>query len=342
MLPPSPITPQATSRSRYTLVSYDAQEINEFETEDVEQVLARLARGRVNWITIRDVHDEAELKRLLDYFELDHFLLREILDEAWMQFETEYENYLYLEYTVPTILPETDGLVNSKGSFILGRDFLILYEHQSHGLFARTRRRIIGRQTKALRYGADYLLYLLLRAAVVEHYQSSFKRLTVIIEALEDRVLASHGEERIFQDILAVREEVKPWNEPLLEIEDFLEFVKDAESRFISDEIGRLFSKSLYRETEDLLNYHERLRLWMKEIMDLHDTNVNRRSGRIIQLLTVVSTIFLPITFITSWYGMNFVNMPELAWRWSYPAVMLLILGVGVGLFVFMKRRRWF
>lgn len=330
------------NHSRYTLVSYDAHEISEFESENVDEVLAHVAPGRVNWITVRDVHDEAELTKLLDHFQLDHFVLREILDEAWMQFETEYENFLYLEYTVPTIPPDSDKLTHSKGSFILGRDFLILYEFQLHGLFGRTRRRIIGHQTKAQRYGADYLLYLLLRAAIVEHYQLSFKRLTVMIEALEDRVLASHGEEAVFQDILDVREEIKPWNEPLLEIEDFLEFVKDAESRFIGNEVGKMFSKSLYREAEDLLNYHERLRSWMKEIMDLHDTNVIRSSNRIVQLLTVVSTIFLPITFITSWYGMNFVHMPELQWRWSYPAVILLIFSVAVSLAVFMKRRRWF
>lgn len=332
----------SVNKSRYSLVAYDAQAIEEFDCATVEDVLGRMTPGKVHWITARDVHDEAELNQLIHHFHLDPFILNEILDEAPMQFETEYENCLYLEYMVPVILPETEKLVDSKGSFILGRDFLIVYEHQVHGLFSRTRRRILNKQTKAQRNGPDYLLYLLLRAAIVEHYQMSFKRLTVMIEALEDRVLASHGEEHVFKEILAVREEVKPWNEPLLEVEDFLEFVKDAESRFITEEVGRLFTKSLYRETEDLLDYHERLRSWLKEIMDLHETNVTRSSNRIIQILTVFSAIFLPLTFIAGVYGMNFEYMPELTKPWGYPAVLLLMLGVALASLAYMRRKRWF
>jgi magnesium transporter len=328
--------------TRYSVVIFDSDSVDAYECGDIDEVLARVIPGRVNWITVRDVHDETEILRLLEFFQLDAFLLREILDENLMMFETEYENCLYLEYVVPHFKPDNGQLEPSKGSFILGRDFLILYEHDIHGLFGRTRRRILGRQTKAQRYGPDYLLYLLLRAAVVEHYQVTFKRLTRKLEELEDFVLASEGREEVFQDILAVREEVKPWNEPLLELEDFLEFVKDAESRFIGSETTRQFTKFLIKEVHDLLDYYDRLHLWMKEVMDLHMANVSRSANRVMQLLTVIATIFLPLTFISSVYGMNFRYMPELEWRFGYPLVLLLMLTVALGLIAFMKRRGWF
>ena len=91
-------------------------------------------------------------------------------------------------------------------------------------------------QTKAQQHGPDYLLYLLLRAVIVEHFQLSFRHLTHQLEELEDHVLIGRGREEVYRDILFMREEIKPWNEPLLELEEFLEFVKDAESKFISDE----------------------------------------------------------------------------------------------------------
>jgi magnesium transporter len=328
--------------TRYSIVVYDAGTIDTHECAGIDEVLSRVQPGRVNWITVRDVHDKTEILRLLNFFQLDSFLLHEILDENLMQFETEYENCLYLEYVVPHFVSYSGQLEPSKGSFILGRDFLILYEHDIHGLFGRTRRRILGQQTKAKRYGPDYLLYLLLRAAVVEHYQITFKRLTRKLEELEDYVLASEGREDVFQDILAVREEVKPWNEPLLELEDFLEFVKDAESQFISDETARQFTKFLIKEVHDLLDYYDRLHLWMKEVMDLHMANVSRSANRVTQLLTVIATIFLPLTFISSVYGMNFRYMPELEWRFGYLLVLLLMLTVALGLIAFMKRRGWF
>ncbi len=328
--------------ARYVLVVYDAENMDAYECRSFEELLGRIDQQRINWVTIRDVHDEAEIRQLLDVFHIDPFVLVEILDEGRMQFDTEYENCLYLEYTVPFLHPERKLLEQSSGSFVLGSNFLILYEHQVHGLFSRMRRRLANHQTKAQQHGPDYLLYLLLRAVIVEHYQLSFKHLTLRLEDLEDHVLTGRGREEVYRDILFTREEIKPWNEPLLELEEFLEFVKDAESKFISEEEGKVFTKSLYREIESLLTYYDRLRGYLTEIMGLHMAAVERNTSRVNQLLTAVATIFLPITFIASIYGMNFDYMPELKQPWGYPAVLLLMLIVALSLFIFMRRQRWF
>ncbi|HEY1407499.1 MAG TPA: CorA family divalent cation transporter, partial [Promineifilum sp.] len=155
-------------------------------------------------------------------------------------------------------------------------------------------------------------------------------------------VLEGQGRESAYREILATREEPKSWNEPLLEMEGFLEYVKDAESKFISAENARHFTKSLYREFESLLSYHDRMRGYLTEIMGLHMANIERRASRVNQLLTVIATVFLPITFIASIYGMNFEYMPELTKPWGYPAVLLLMASVAIGLLAFMKRRGWF
>ena len=340
--PPSNANGAADSPAKYALVVYDAETIEAYECGNIDELLGRIDHQRINWVTVRDVHDEAELTRLLDEFHVDPFVLVEILDEGQMQFDIEYDNCLYVEYTVPYLDPERKLLEQNSGSFVLGGNFLILYEHQSHGLFARTRRRLVSRQTKAQQHGPDYLLYLLFRAVIVEHYQYSFKHLTQQLEGLEDRVLVGRGRESVYRDILFMREEIKPWNEPLLELEDFLEFVKDAESKFISEEEGKIFTKALYREIESLLAYYDRLRVIMTEIMSLHMAAVERNTSRVNQLLTVIATIFLPITFIASIYGMNFEYMPELEQPWGYPAVLTLMAVVAISLILFMKRRRWF
>lgn len=332
----------ADAISSYVLVVYDAESMLEMECAGVDEVLARVDPNRINWITLRDVHDESAILKLFSFFNIDPFVMNEILDETPMQFDIEYENCLYLEYVVPHYIPETRVVEPSKGAFVLGRNFVILYEHDIHRLFTRTRKRLIGRQTKAQRYDADYLLYLLLRAAIVEHYQLSFKRLTLKLEELEDQVLVSQGQEEIYQDILAAREEIKPWNEPLLELQDFLEFVKDAESKFISADTVRFFTKDLNREVEGLLGYYDRLHMWLKEVMDLHAANVGRNANRIMQLLTVIATIFLPLTFISSVYGMNFENMPELKHPLGYFGALGIMFLVAAGSLLYMKRRKWF
>lgn len=328
--------------ARYVIVVYDQHSITAGDYADVDEALSRVDPDKVNWVTVRDVHDEAELTKLLTHFNVDPAILPDILDEGPLEFDTEYESCLYLEYIVPYLDEPTQRLVPSGGSFILGTNFLIVYTHQLHGLFARTRRLLLNRQTKAMGQGPDYLLYLLMRAYVVEHYHRGFKHLNQRLEELEDLVLAGQGDEDAYAAILDQREEIKPWNDPLLETEDFLEFIKDAESKFITPEVNRLFAKTLFREIEGLLESYDRLRLWLKEIVDLHLANVSRTTARVNQLLTIIATIFLPITFIASIYGMNFDNMPELSWRWGYPAVLLLMATVALSLAVYMKRRKWF
>jgi magnesium transporter len=297
---------------------------------------------RVNWVTVRDVHDEAEMNKLLRHFNIDPVILPDVLDETQVEFESEYEDCLYLEYMVPYLDEKQQRLLQSRGSFILTSNALILYEHQLHGLFSRTRRRALNHLTHVMEHGPDYLLYLLIRAVIVEHFQHGFKHLAHQLEELEDQVLAGGGREEVYRTILGARERLKPWNEPLLEIEDFLEYIKDAESRYITDTVAKLFTKSLLREIETLLANYDRLRAMLKEVMDLHMGNVERNTGRVNQLLTVIATVFLPITFIASIYGMNFDYMPELRLPWGYPAVLILMATVAGALLLFMKRRGWF
>lgn len=332
----------ANNKSNYSIVVYDAQTINSFDCQNIDDLLQQADLSRVNWVTVRNVHDEAELAKLLDFFAIDRALLEDILDESQMEFEAEYDDCLYLEYMLPFLEEDQQRLVQSRGSFILSKQALILFEHQLHGIFSRTRRRALNGQTHILEHGPDYLLYLLIRAVIVEHFQHAFKHLTVKLEELEDFVLQGQGREDVYRHILDTREMIKPWNEPLLEMENFLEYIKDAESKFITDQVAKFFTKSLQREIETLLSSYERLRSFLKEVMDLHMGNVGRNSSRVNQLLTIIATIFLPITFIASIYGMNFEYMPELKQPWGYPAVLILMATVALGLVVFMKRRGWF
>ena len=339
---PTAETSNSVSKSNYSIVVYDVDSIRSFDCHSIDDLLGQADLTRVNWVTVRDVHNEDELRRLLNYFGVDEIILPDILDEGQVEFETEFESCLYLEYMVPYLDEKTQVLVQSKGSFILTTNALILYEHQLHGLFSRMRRRALSKQTHVLEYGPDYLLYLLIRAVIVEHFQHGFKHLTVDLEKLEDYVLVGQGREGVYREILEARERIKPWNEPLLELEDFLEYIKDAESKFISDSVAKFFTKSLLREIEMLLNSYDRLRAMLKEVMDLHMGNVERNTARVNQLLTIIATVFLPITFIASIYGMNFEYMPELEQPWGYPAVLILMASVALGLIIFMKRRRWF
>jgi magnesium transporter len=329
--------------ARISLVTYVPSEINSAEYTNIEELLAHIDPVQNNWITVRGIHDRPSLEKLLRFFEIDNpLLIDHMLDDSLFAFEGEYENCLYLEYAVPIYEREKAQPGDVRGSFILGKDFLILYEQNGEGVFVRTRKHILSGATKVQRHGLDYLLYLLLRAAVVDHYFHAFRHLNKELEDLEDEVLTQPGQSRMLQSILSLREKIKPLWEYIYELEDFLEFLVDVDSQFISEDVNRLFTKSLYREAEENLSAYERLRQRLKEILDLYMANININSSRVTQVLTVIATIFLPITFIASVYGMNFDYMPELSQPWGYPAVLLLMLTVALSILIYMRRKGWF
>lgn len=325
------------------LLTYSSNALDYYPCASVDEVISRMDEEATSFISCQGFgEDRADVEALLRHFSLPPSLAEDIIDDTSVEFEGETEQFLYLEHAVPVYLSGDSAPTAVRVSFILGTSHLILFEKSDAPVFTKTFRRILSGQSKAQRYGPDYMLYLLLRAAIVEHYQIAFLRLNTRLDDLEDMVLANPAEEEAYQAILVAREELKPWNIPLLELEDFLEFVKDAESRLITTETTRFYTKFLYREVRDLLDSYTRLRQWLKEIMELHMASVSRRANKVMQLLTVVATIFLPLTFITSLYGMNFVNMPELSQPWAYPAVLLVLLFIASGSLFYMKRRGWF
>ncbi len=325
------------------LLTYTSTTLDYIPCSSVDELISRIDDQAYSFISCLGFgEDRSDVEALLRHFDLPPTLAEDIIDDTSVEFEGETDRFLYLEHAVPVYPSGKTVPMPVRVSFVLGASYLILFEKSDAPIFTKTFRRILGGQSKAQRFGPDYMLYLLLRAAIVEHYQIAFLRLNTRLDDLEDMVLANPAEEEAYEEILVAREELKPWNIPLLELEDLLEFVKDAESRLITRETSRFYTKSLYREVRDLLDSYARLRQWLKEIMELHMASVSRRANKVMQLLTVVATIFLPLTFITSLYGMNFVNMPELREPWAYPVVLLLLLFIAVGSLVFMKRRNWF
>lgn len=324
------------------ILSYSANTLSYHPSATVDELLGHVADNANSFITCTGFgEDRSAVKVLLAHFGLPMTLAEDIIDDTSVEFVGEAEHFLYLEHAVPVLLPGQSVPEPARISFILGGTYLLLFEKAAAPIFSKTLHRIISGQSKAQRYGSDYLLYLLLRASVLEHYQVTFLHFNTRLDNLEDMVLANPAEEGAYREILVAREELKPWNIPLLELEDFLEFVTDAESDFITPATSRYYTKSLYREVGDLLDAYLRLRQWLKEIMDLHMAAVNRRANKVMQLLTVVATIFLPLTFITSLYGMNFANMPELDEPWAYPAVLAVLLLIALGSLYYMKRRDW-
>lgn len=327
----------------YSILTYNKIELEYKECHNLNDILAQIKPDRVNWITLSGItlqDDYFTIKTLLDFFQLPPQLIDNIYSHESQFFEDDDNNCLYLEYSFLLYNPDRRAHAHIKSSIILGTNFLILLEKIPSGLFEKTRRRIVGKHTNAQHHGADYLLYLLLKTVII-NYENIFKALVEKLEILEDEVIGHPAQDYVYDKILDLREEIKPFYAHLIALDDFVDTLREEESSYITRGTKKLFTKTLNREVDDLLVSYQYLRSWITELIEIHRSNVNESTNRVMKILTIFSTIFLPLTFIAGVYGMNFEHMPELDKEWAYPAVWLVMVGIAIGIIAYVRRKKW-
>lgn len=326
-----------------SILSFDKTALEHAEGLSLTEALAQVREDRITWImasgiTLQD--DHAVLADLLAHFRLNPALQESFLKAEQQPFEGERDDCLYSEYTLLLYRPTLRAHARVAGAIVLGRNFVLLLEKTPSGVFDKLRRKIIGRHTRIQQHGADYLFSLLIRA-IIANYQDIHRAIEAKFEVLEDDVIGHPGRDVGYERALELREEYAPLYSYLVDLNDFVKAVRDDETRFVGAEAKRLFSRTLSREVEALLVDQQHLRSWLAELIEIHRANVNDSTNRVMKTLTVISTIFLPLTFIAGVYGMNFVHMPELKWAWAYPAVMAFMLALAVGALAYMRSKRW-
>jgi magnesium transporter len=313
------------------------------ESSNLDEILAQARPDRVNWITMSGISlqdDHVAFMRLLQHFQLSPKLFSTFFKREPQPFEGEYDDCLYLDYAVLLYRPSLRAHKRVTGGIIVGANFLLLLERIPSGIFERTRRKILNRHSQVQRFGADYLLYLLVKTIVI-NYQEIYKALARKFETLEDEVIGYPGQEVVYDKILELRDEYKPLRAYLVDLIDFVGEIREDDTRYITSGIKKRLAKEIVRETEALLADYHYLRTWMAELIEIHRANVNESTNRVIKILTVISTIFLPLTFIAGVYGMNFEHMPELAWEWGYPLIMVGMTTLAIGILAILRIKKW-
>lgn len=324
------------------LLSYTPDSMAVQETTDLDAVVQAVQRPCVTWVIMRYGAGPGALSYLVDQLRLPHDLVSDMLDNTFREFENEYDECFYLEYDILYLNKETRSLRSVNGSMILGERYLILYEGVPSPLFERIRRQIENGKTRAQRYGPDYLVYLLLRGAIIENYKQILRVTHDHLEDIEEAMMESPNSDEPFHRLLAVRQRVKPFYPYILDLRDFLLKLRDVETRYVSSQVRKLMVKNLTHEIEDLTFSYMRLRDWVHELVELYRANTNDNTNNVMKLLTIISTIFLPLSFIAGVYGMNFAYMPELSQPWGYPLTLLVMASIGGGIVFYAWRKQWF
>jgi magnesium transporter len=320
---------------RIHVLDYHGARVEERDVSNLEE-LARYKTGdSVTWIEVEGLGDERALRRIGEIFEIHPLALA---DSVNVPQRPKAETYEHHEFLVCRMAQLREGEIETEQvSLVIGPHWVVTFQSGERDVFDPVRERIRS-SSVICQMGADFLAYALLDT-LVDGYFPIVERLGDLLEDLEERIVAGKIE-RNAADIHVIRRQLLQFHRLLWQQRDAVNSLLRGESRFIGPAV-RVYLRDTYDHAIHILDLVEAFREMAVSLMEVHLSTVSNRLNEVMRVLTVISTIFIPLTFLVGVYGMNFRVMPELEWRWSYPILWILMLGLAVGMFVGFKRRGW-
>ncbi len=323
------------SDCRMTRLSYSRSEVVEEQLTDVSQ-LAASPGDRIAWIQICGKPSANILKALGTVFGIHALALEDVRNTHQRCKVEDYEEYLFIISRLPRHHP-TGGLISEQVSLFVGRTFVISI-HEEENLFASVRERIIRALPRRSEMPADYLGYAILDT-VTDYYfpviEEIGNRLNVLDEQIENEVAPDQRSEirQLRSDLLLVRRSIWPQRDALAAL------MRD-DCKLISA-TTRTYLRDCYDHTVQILDVTETYRELCADLRDFHVAEISYRSNEVMKTLTIIATLFMPLSFIAGFYGMNFHFMPELHWKYGYPVVIVLMISVATSLIFWFRGKGW-
>jgi len=319
------------------LIQYDDKDYLKFSDLPVEELIQGLKPGYVNWVNLDGLHDHSIISKLGEHFCLHSLLLEDITSEHQPKAE-EYEDYLF--FTLKMLYKIKEGEIEYEQiSFVLGKDYLLSFQEKEGDPFTSFRDRIRMDQGRVRRKKPDYLLYRLIDI-IVDNYYVVLDEIGQQIEQIEDDIYHNPSTKE-FQKIQRIKKELIFLRKALYPLRDALSKLIKDESGFIESQNARYFS-DIYDHVVHLIDSMDTYKDLTTSLMDIHINTLNTKMNEVMKVLTVISTIFMPLTFIVGVYGMNFHYMPEIPWKWGYPVIWGVMILIAGAMLRYFKFKKWF
>jgi magnesium transporter len=319
------------------LIRYDRENYVRYDDLNADDLCAQVQPNKVNWINVDGLNDDTILQRLQAHFNLHTLLIDDVLSDQRPKTE-EYDDYLFFTMKMLHRI-EGSHIDYEQVSFVLGKDFLLSFQDKEGDFFEGFRERIRKDLGKVRKMKADYLLYRLIDI-IIDNYYNALDTFGDTIEEIEEEIHLNPND-RNFDRIQRLRKELIFLRRAVYPLRDALNKLVKGESNFIEDATYRYFS-DVYDHVVHLSDSMEMYNDLTSSLLDIHINTLNTRMNEVMKVLTVLSTIFMPLTFIVGVYGMNFKYLPELNWRYGYVGVWGLMIAIVIGMLIFFKHKKWF
>ena len=316
---------------RYSNTSAEEQEVKQIER------LSPPVDESVIWINVGGVHRLDVVETLGRQFCLHPLLLEDVANTDQRPKLDDYESYIFVVMKMMSLTARNEITVEQV-SLVLGKNYVVSFQENGTDVFQTVRERLRGGKGRLRHSGADYLLYALIDA-IVDQYFAVLELLGEKIEALQQKVVADPKPETL-NDIHALKRQLLFVRRAVWPLRDVMNNLSRSDCPCLQQPT-KVFFRDVYDHVVQMVDTIETLREMVSASLDIYLSSVSYRLNAVMRVLTVITTIFMPLGFIASIYGMNFEYMPELRSPWGYPLVLAVMAAVGVGMLILFRKKRW-
>lgn len=323
---------------RVTVIDYNASEFLQKECDSIEECFPFRDTETVSWINVDGLHNTQKIASIGKHFNLHPLLIEDVLNTHHRPKTEVFDDYVFMTLKMLGIGKSRNLIVSEQVSFVLGKNWVLSFQEQKGDVFDAIRQRLRENKASIRQKGADYLLYRLVDT-VVDNYFFITEHISEAAEKLEEKVLQMPNEESLNEiqqqkkQLIRFRRASKPLREAVAILQrDPNELIEESTMPYLRDVYEHIIQVSDVIDTQ---------RDMLSGIMDLYLSGVSNRMNQVMQVLTIMATIFIPLTFIAGIYGMNFDNMPELHWKYGYLIIWLIMIAVIIFMIFYFRKKKW-
>lgn len=328
---------QKLEKVKVTLISYTEETIEERVLDSIEECFSYRESPGITWVNIDGLHDVDIINKVGSHFSIHPLVLEDILNTEQRTKLDDMEDYLFTVAKIFYLNPDDYRVRYEQISMILFKNMILSFQEDIGDVFDPLRERLRKDRGRVRKMGADYLMYSLLDA-MVDSYYSVLEGIGYKVETVEE-ILLNAPEHDTLQLIHNIKRDLVTLRKSIWPLREIISSLEKGESDLINEKTT-IFFRDIYDHAILVIENIEICRDLVSGMTEMFLSSVSNKMNEVMKMLTVIATIFIPLTFIAGVYGMNFDNMPELHWRWGYPAILLLMLLVGILMLVWFRRKK--
>ncbi|TAL23038.1 MAG: magnesium/cobalt transporter CorA [Nitrospirae bacterium] len=324
---------------KITVIDYDEGSFQEKAIAEIQECFTFKDKPTVTWINVDGIHKVEIPEKLGECYGFHPLIIEDILNSDQRPKMEDFGDYIYIVLKMLNLDSRTNNIISEQISLILGPNFVISFQEGHEGdVFNPVRERLRTGKGKTRKMGADYLAYSLIDS-IVDNYFIILEKLGEKIEFLEER-LVTNPTGNVLREIHSLKREMLFLRKSVWPLREVISAMAKGESALIHPSTG-IYLRDIYDHTIHVVDTIETFRDMVSGMLDIYLSSISNRMNAVMKVLTIIATIFMPLTFLAGVYGMNFKHMPELEWKFGYPMIVVVMLIVAVIMLFFFRKKKW-